>query len=266
MRVDYRSAFPRTAAAFGRGFSVDSLRTVPAALGTTAVALTIGFYPERMAPAYPAFAAYLDKYLKPAKYYLTLTDRSNTAFIEILGHDRALRLRYRVQGGQLVSLYGPPRPVPDSLRLHADVSLKVKMFRVGFHNLVSDVVVTRTPHERAWTIVAQQEPEWDLPLAAEHLLRTPLHRPFEGAGALFRIGVRDTAGGQTLLVRRTRLDVQESAIMHFIGALGAHAVGELANRTESEEDQFLRDGFLALRADVRALGRRWRETENAIEP
>ena len=39
-----------------------------------------------------------------------------------------------------------------------DVSLKVKMFRVGFHQLVTDFVISNTTsgnvHERAWTVVA----------------------------------------------------------------------------------------------------------------
>src|SRR5438132_1589840 len=69
LRGDYAAAFPRAAAAFGRGFSVDSVRAAAGALGTTSVALTLGFHPEKMAPAFPAFASYLDKYLKHAKYH-----------------------------------------------------------------------------------------------------------------------------------------------------------------------------------------------------
>jgi len=263
--ADYRGAFPRTAAAFGRGFSIDSLHVTPGALGTAGVMLTIGFHPERMAPTHPAFASYLDKYLQPARYRLTLTDASNAVMFDVIGRDRALTLRYRVQRGRLVSLYGPPRPLSDTLQLHADLSAKVKMFRVGFHNLLTEFVITRTPHERAWTIVARREPDWDLPLATEHVIRSPLRQPFEGAGSLFQIGVRDSAGAQTLLGRRARLEVQESAIMRFIGSLGAHAMSELADRTEVEQDRFLREGFVALQADIRALSTRWAVTENATE-
>src|SRR5262249_54869782 len=148
--------------------------------------------------------------------------------------------------GKLTTLAGPPRPWPDSLQLVSDVSLKVKLFTVGFRGLVSDFVISNTGHDRAWTIVSQREPKWDLPFITERLLRSPLRRPFEGAGAMMRFSVRDTAGGQTVLSRRMRLEVQESAIMRFIGGLAAHALGDLDARVEAEEDRFIRDGFVAL--------------------
>jgi hypothetical protein len=265
LRVDYRGAFPRAAAAFGRGFSIDSLAATPSGSGTTSVTLIVGFHPERMREAFPALAGYLDKYLKPAKYHFALTDRNAVPMFEIVGRERTATVRYRLQRGTLVSLSGTPRPLPDTLQLHADASLKVKMFTVGFHQLVSDFTITRTARERAWTIVAQREPEWDLPLATEHLIRSPLRRPFEGQGALFKIGVRDSAGGQTVLLRQARLSVQESAIMRFIGALASHATKELADRVELERDRFLREAFAALQEDVGALAIRWADAENATE-
>jgi hypothetical protein len=265
LRVDYRGAFPRAAAALGRGFSIDSLAAAPSSATTTLVTLVVGFHPERMRPAFPALAGYLDKYLRPAKYHFTLTDRSSVPMFDIVGADRKLTIKYRLQRGNLVSLSGAPRPLPDTLQLHADASLKVKMFTVGFHKLVSDFIISRSPRERAWTIVSQHEPDWDLPLATEHLIRTPLRRPFEGQGAMFKIGVRDSAGGQTTLVRQALLSVQESAIMRFIGSLVSHATNELADRVELERDRFLCEGFTALREDVGALAVRWADTENATE-
>ena len=265
LRVDYRGAFPRAAAALGRGFSVDSIAATPSLAGTTLVTLVVGFHPERMRAAFPAFAGYLDKYLRPAKYRFTLTDRSSAPMFDIVGADRVVTIRYRLQRGKLVSLSGPPRPFPDTLQLHADATVKVKMFTVGFHKLVSDFTINRSPRERAWTIVSQHEPDWDLPLATEHLIRTPLHRPFEGQGAMFRIGVRDSTGSQTILLRQARLSVQESAIMRFIGALASHATKELADKVESERDRFLCDAFAALQEDVGALAVRWADTENATE-
>jgi hypothetical protein len=133
----------------------------------------------------------------------------------------------------------------------------VRHFTVGFRKLVTDFVISNSGHDRSWTVIAQREPMWDLPLITERLLRAPLHRPFEGAGSMLRLSVRDSAGAQSLFIRRTRLDVQESAIMRFVGALIGHAVGELDARVELEEDRFIRDGFAALQADVRALARRW---------
>jgi hypothetical protein len=262
LRDDYRTAFPRATAVFGRGFSVDSIRVTPSAGGATGVVLTGGFHPELMRGAYPNLAAYLDKYLGPAKYHLALADRSGAALFDVEGHDRSMTVRYRVKQGQLMTLVGAPRPWPDSVVLTSDVSLKVKVFTVGFHNLVTDFIISDVGHDRAFTVVAQHEPSWDLPMLTERLLRAPLHRPFEGAGSMFRIGVRDSAGMQSLFVRRTRLDVQESAIMRFVGSLASHAVGDLNEKVEVEEDRFLHDGFVALQADTRALGGRWRAGPN----
>ena len=267
LREDYRAAFPRATAAFGHGFSVDSLQVAPGALGTTGVAVTIGFHPDAMRAAYPKLASYLDKYLGPAKYHLTLTDRSGSVLMDIVGRERKATVRYRLHDGKLATLFSAPRPWPDSLTLTADVSLKGKLFTVGCKHLVTDFVISRAPHERAWTMTAQREPDWDLPLVTERLIRTPLHRPFEGAGSLIRLAVRDSAGEQTIVTRRGRLDVQESAVVRFIGSLASHMVGELDTQVEVEEDRFLRDAFTALQADVRAMGGRccWKQ-ENAIEP
>jgi len=265
LQVDYRGAFPRAASAFGRGFSIDSLRAVPAAGGTTNVTLMVGFHPDGMRAAFPALAGYLDKYLRPAKYHFTLGDLSSAPMFDIVGADRKLTIRYRLLRGRLVSLSGPPRPMPDTLQLRADATVKVKMFTVGFHDLVTDFVISRTPRERAWTITGQREPKWDLPLAVEHLLRAPLRRPFEGQGAMFRIGIRDSTGGQTVLTRRGRLAVQESKIMRFIGSLVSHATNELADRVELERDRFLQEAFAALQEDVGALAVRWADMENATE-
>lgn len=262
LREDYRTAFPRATAVFGRGFSVDSIRVTPSATGATSVVLTGGFHPELMRATYPNLAGYLDKYLGPAKYHFALADRSGAALFEVEGRDRSMTVRYRVKERQLVTLLGPPRPWPDSTVLTSDVSLKVKVFTVGFHNLITDFVISNLGHDRSFTVVAQHEPSWDLPMLTERLLRAPLHRPFEGAGSLFRIGVRDSAGLQSVFVRRTRLDVQESAIMRFVGSLASHAVGDLNEKVEIEEDRFLHDGFVALQADTRALGGRWRAGPN----
>ena len=263
VRDDYAAAFPRTSAAFGRGFAVDSLRILPGALGTTSVSLSLGFHPETMRTTFPAFASYLDKYLGPARYHVTLTDPAGSALLEIDGRDRMMNVRYRLQRGKLVSLLGNPHSWPDTVRLNADVSLKVKLFRVGFSKLTTDFVIANSGHEASWTVVAQHEPDWDLPLITERLIRSPLRRPFEGAGSMFRVSVRDSAGTQTLFTRHGRLDVQESTIMRFLGSLGSHMLGDLDKRVEAEEDRFIRDGFRALEADLRVGGGRWRaETEN----
>jgi hypothetical protein len=267
LRDDYRAALPRTTTVLGRGFSVDTVRVTPGGAATANVLVTLSFHPDLMKPVYPALAAYLDKYLGPAKYHLALADRAGAPLFDVVGHDRAVTIRYRLQQGKLTTLSGPPRPWPDSLLLTSDVTLKVKIFTVGFHNLLTDFIIGNTGRDRGWTIVAQHEPKWDLPFVTERLIRSPLHRPFEGPGALFRLSVRDSAGGQTVLARRARLDVQESAIMRFSGSLASHALGDLDTKVEVEEDRFIRDTFSALQADLRPLALRWRpETENATKP
>jgi hypothetical protein len=256
IRADYRAIFPAAAAAFGRGFSIDSLTTVPSGPGVTSVSLTLAFHPERLSATYPAFTSYLDRYFRPAKYHFEFVDRSGTPMFDIAGRDRMMTLRYRVAKTGLVALSGLPRPMGDTLQLRADVSMKVKLWTVAFRGLVTDFVITRGAHERAWTIVAQKEPDWDLPLVTERLIRSSLHHPFEGAGAMLRLSMRDTAGGQTMFARRIRLDVQESTIVRFIGSLGAHMMGDISDKVELEEYRFLREGFLAFAADVQGLGKR----------
>lgn len=257
LRDNYRAAFPRTAAAFGRGFALDSIAVTPGGLGTTNVTLRFSFHPQTMRASYPRLAEYLDKYLGPAKSHFVLSDKTGAPLFEITGRDRWMTFKYRLHDGRLVSLAGAPKPWPDTLTLTAALSLKVKLFTVGFHDLATDFVFSNinsgNGRERAWTIVAQHEPDWDLPLMSEHLIRSPLRRPFEGQGAMFRLSVRDSAGAQTIFTRRTRLDVQESAIMRFLGGLAARALGDLDDRVEVEEHRYLRDGFLALQADLRAL-------------
>lgn len=255
VRDDYRAAFPRAAAAFGRGFSIDSLHAEPGGAGTTSVTLSIGYHPELMKPVYPALAGYLDKYLGPARYHFVLAQHGDGSVVDIVGRDRLLTLRYRVLQGHLVPLTGAPHAVPDTLELLADLTLKVKLFRIGFHDLVTDFQISNSGHERGFTIVARREPNWDLPFITERLLRSPLRRPFEGEGALFGLSVADSRPNtpQSIFVRRVRLDVQESAIMRFIGSLASHAVGDLDDKVEIEEHAFLHDGMVALANDLAAM-------------
>jgi hypothetical protein len=260
LRDNYRAAFPHAMAAFGRGFALDSVTIAPAAAGATSIALRFVFRPELMKTSFPALTGYLDKYLGPAKYHFLLTDRSGAALFDVTGRDRAMSIRYRIAQGKLVSLLGPPKPWPDSLTLLSDISLKVKIFTVGVHELNTDFVISNVTsgntRERAWTVIAQHEPKWDLPLITERLIRSPLRRPFEGQGSMFRLWARDSTGGQTVFGRRARLEVQESAIMRFIGSLASRALGDLDDRVEQDEHRFMREGFVALQTDLRGLPRR----------
>jgi len=266
VREDYRAAFPRTSAVFGRGFAIDSLRVAPAPGGGTSVSITAGFHAEAMRESYPALAQYLEKYLGPAKYHFTLAERDGTPLLDVVGRDRFVTFRYRIAEGRLAPLTGPIKPWSDTLRLTSDIKMKVKLFHVGFRQLVTDFVISNVGHERAISIIAQREPEWDLPLVTERLIRSPLHRPFLGQGSLFQLSVRDTAGGQTVFARRTRFDVQESTIARFLGSLAGRMMSDLDTTVEAEEDRFLRDGFVAMQTDLKTAARAWRpRDEDATE-
>jgi hypothetical protein len=140
--------------------------------------------------------------------------------------------------------------MPDSLRLLADVSFKYGLFRVGVANLVGDFTIERSPHRRAWAMRFRKEPAWHFPLAVDKLIKNPLRRPFQGRGAEFTLGVRDDLGPQLISERHSRLAVNESAIMRWLGRLGASAFGDFSGRTELEENMFLYETFEALRKDI----------------
>src|SRR5699024_9546770 len=141
--------------------------------------MMVSFRPDLMKPAYPALAGYLDKYLGPAKYHFAFADRAGAPVFDVVGRDRAMTIRYRLQAGKLTTLSGPPKPWPDTLQLTADVSLKVKIFTVGFKKLLTDVIIDNDGHERGFSFISQHEPDWDLPFFTERLIRSPLRHPFE---------------------------------------------------------------------------------------
>ncbi|MEQ1693053.1 MAG: hypothetical protein ABMA00_17315 [Gemmatimonas sp.] len=250
VRADYRGALPRTAAALGRMFSIDSLHSVPQTDGSALVTLHILTSDERLRDAFPELAKYVRKYLAPARYRFRLTDRSGAEWFDAHSQQHRLVLRFRSRGGELQPLAGTARRMPDTLLLRVDGSAKISFFRVGVSNLVGTFAHRSTPTERAWDMRFTQEPEWDLPPLAEQLLHTPLRRPFEGAGVQFRIGFIRGTNGQTVLARSVVLAVRESAIMRFLGNLGFTAMSDFAGKVEEEENRFLAEAFAALRADV----------------
>ena len=69
---------------------------------------------------------------------------------------------------------------------------------------------------------------------------------------LFRIVVRDSDAGQTLIARRFDVAVQESAIVRWLGGLGGKAMDDFAGRAEVEENRFTAEVLSALRADLGA--------------
>ena len=98
------------------------------------------FRPELARPRYPYFAAFVSKYIVTTIYSVQLTDHAGRAFLEATGREGQLIMRVRSRDHRLVSLAGAPTPMPDSLRLTMDVSMKYKAFRIGFRNLPARLV------------------------------------------------------------------------------------------------------------------------------
>lgn len=254
LHADARRAFPRGSAALGRLFTVDSIRTTPDAGGATTVQLSVSLHPGRLQKSFPAFASYLNKYVSPARYRITLADPAGTRYFTTAAAKNRLTLRARVKDGRLVAFDGPPRPMPDVLRLQAEAFAKIGPFTVGASDLVADFSMIREAHERGWLMRFTKEPDWHLPLAATTFLKSPLRRPFMDGGMVFRLAVRDAPGAPTVISRHTVTAVQESAVLRFLGALGSTALSDYAGKSEDEENRFWSEAFQALRADAGVLG------------
>ena len=160
---------------------------------------------------------------------------------------------YRVSADGIVSTLGPPRPMPDSLRMVSDLVMRVKVFDVGWKNLVTDFVISRSDRSRSWLFVARTEPDWNLPLVTARLIRSPLRRPFEGAGSTLEVAVIDSTGGQTVLARRARLEVKESAILRFLSSLVSRIFDDMDAAVEQEEADFVRELMGAFQQDSRSI-------------
>ena len=247
--ADAASMFPETAKHLSQVLNLDSLRTTHEG-GATLTMLSVSFHPGKLRPRYTYFADFVAKYIVPTVYRVQLVDRAGVLFFDARGADGQMTLRLRSRGHKLVALSGAPVPMPDSLKLLMDISMKYKMFRVGFRNLVADFAIERTEHRRAWTMRFRQEPAWQFPLAVDKLIKVPLRRPYQGEGALLTLGVRDDLGPQTISERQARFAVSESAIMRWLGGLGAGAFSEFSGRTELEENLFLYEMWEALRKDI----------------
>ena len=253
LRADYRAAFPRTAAALGRLFSVDTVVTTPGTDDAAVLTLRIGLHPDRLQRDFPAFAEYARKYVARSRYRFTLRDPSSgERWLEASAGKNVLTVRLRAtRDGRLVPLEGAARPMPDRLALTGEFFTHILLFDVGISDLEAELTPIRAEHERGWLLRFRKEPEWHLPLATRHLIRAPLRRPFQGQGATLRIAVRD--GAQTLLGRSSTIVVQESAILRFLGALGFSAMSDFAGKAEAEENRFIAEAFGAMRADAQAL-------------
>jgi hypothetical protein len=251
--VNLAASMPRTSAALGTLFSLDTLRPTVLPDGSTAASISIGVHTDQLKGRFPNFSDYTRKYLDPARFHAVISDRTGAVYLDIASRDKAITLRVRTLNGHLVPLAGPLRPLADTMVAVVEFTDKVKLFHVGFHDLVLEFINGgHGDTERWWAFSARKEPQWNLPFITARLLRSPLRRPFAGEGALFRIGIRaDPADATTVLFRQARLDVQESAILKFINSLTNTAMDDFGARVEKEENQWLRELFVAMRDDAR---------------
>ncbi len=253
IRADYTTNFPRTTAALGRLFSIDTLRTTPDSEGATTYDLAIRLTPEILKATMPHYAAYIDKYFSKGKYRMTLTDKTGARWFDAWAANYYMHFKMRSKNGHFAPLEGTVRPMPEALTIRLDMSMKILIFTVGWTEMLGEFNLINTPHERGWAMRFAKEPEWRLPPTVGYLLKSPLRRPFQGQGIPVRISIRDNPGSQTLLNRRGTLVVQESGILRFLNRLSGTAVGDFLGPSEREANRFNADAFRALRADVAAI-------------
>jgi hypothetical protein len=247
LRNEYRAAFPRTTAALGQLFSLDTIKTEP----NGAVTLVALSHPETIASTSPAFAKYFKKYVVSTRFHSMLQDKSGATWLDIKWENGALAISCRgTRDGHLAPMGGGTGVMPDTLVLTTDVFTKVSIFSAGMSGLESDFTVIHTAHERGWNLEFHRMPKFHIPLAMGHFMHGSLKQPFEGHGAAIRLVLRDSAGAQTLLVRDGHIAVKESTIMKWFGGFGKGAVGDLAGQAEAEENRFDAEVFAALEADL----------------
>lgn len=250
IRANYTTAFPRTGAALGRLFTIDTLRATPDSEGATTFDIAIRLTPDILKATMPHYAAYIDKYISKGKYRITLTDKTGVQWFDAWASNYYMHFRMRSKGGHFAPLQGAVRAMPESLAIHVDMSMKILIFTVGWNDMVGDFDIIDTPHERGWSMRFSKEPEWHLPPTVGYLLKSPLRRPFQGSGIPVRVSVRDNPGSQTILNRRGTLVVQESGILRFLNRLSGTAVGDFLGPSEREANRFNADAFRALRIDI----------------
>ena len=253
IRANYSSAFPRTSAALGRLFTIDTLRATPDSDGATTFDIAIKLTPNVLRESMPHYAAYIDKYISKGKYRITLTDRTGARWFDAWAANYFMHFKVRSRGGHFAPLEGTVRPMPQTLTIQLDMSMKILIFTVGWTEMMGDFELIDTPHERGWSIRFAKEPNWHLPLTVGTLLKSPLRRPFQGQGIPIRVSIRDNPGAQTILNRRGSLVVQESGILRFLNRLSGTAVGDFLGASEREANRFNADAFRALRQDVATL-------------
>ncbi len=252
-RAEIATAFPRSAQTWGRLFSVQALRSEPDGSGAWRQRHTITLHTDRAARTYPRFGKWLAEYISPVRMHLRLRQDGRTWFDFTLRGD-TMTLAFRSRNGTLLPLEGGDMPMPDTVRMETDFSTRLLIFRLGFRQLENDFITVRTAQRRGWLLRFTNEPQWDLPLLTERMLRSPLRRPFTGTGStLSVIATARSDWPQAALARSLVVPVQDSPILRFLGRLGNAAVDGYVNGAEEQSTAWISAAFGALRDDARAV-------------
>jgi hypothetical protein len=253
IRESYRAALARASETVGRLFDLDTLHATPCADGATAVHAVLSFHPERISDEYPGFAAYLKRYMAPARYRLALVDHEGGRWGLATAGDGVISFELRLRGGALAPLDSAPRPVPDSLQLRGSVSMRGPLFTIGASDLVVELRLLREGQERGLAIRLRDEPSWHFPLAVRHFIGGTLRRPFEDQGSEIRFVAVEVPGAPTVLVTEVHTVVQESFMVRWLGRYGSTLLSAVTPDVEQEADRFLSEVFAALEGDFRQL-------------
>ena len=187
VRARHQTLFPRSTRVLGELFSLDTVRVAPMPDGSSSVVVQFRMHPRRIEKTRPNFAKYLDKYVEPARYGLSIRDGRGATWFTASGSENRFTISYRSHEGRLLALAGPPRPMPDTAQIAFDFSAKFMIFRVGVSRLVGDFITVRDARERGWIARFRREPEWHFPLAVSHFIRSSLRYPFSGDGIFVRV-------------------------------------------------------------------------------
>jgi hypothetical protein len=254
LRAEYRLAVPRATRVMGRLATLDTLDVRPLPDGSAAITVSASLHPDRLSAQHPHFAQYVTKYVQPARYAFTVSDRRGARWIVATARQNRLSFRLRAtRDGRLAPLDGAVRAMPDTLVLRGEAFAKFSVFTVGMREIEATVAILDDPRERGFELRFREEPDWEFPLAVNHLISAALRRPFSGEGMQLRLALRQRADGRTVIARRVTTQVQEGAIVRWLGGLGAGAMDEFAGRAEEDENRFTAALFDALADDFSAL-------------
>jgi hypothetical protein len=249
----WRAQLPRSSAALGRLFRIDSTRADRARDGTWLVTYAVRLVPDSAAREFPELARFVSRYIARSWFDLRLGDRRGARWMEAEARNLLLRVRVRVgPDGRLVPLLGPAGPLPDSLILTGDAFARGGFAGVGIRKIQGDFLLRRGHGRAGFSLRWNREPEWKFPFSVDRLISSALRAPFAGDGVAVDFGVEDGPGGRLLLVRALGGEFQESWLVRWMGALAGSVFGSWTGKVEPDANRFIAEAFAALRDDVRA--------------